>query len=215
MRNLIIYGGTFDPIHNGHIETALNIQNHFHFERFLFLPCKVPILKNQAEAMPAQRVKMIELAIAPHDKHGNFDIDLSEINRDTPSYMVDSLQHFRAQFGNGMAITLLMGTDTFNQLPRWHKWLKLLTLGNILVINRAGFHDQPTSDPLKKLITKHETFDGSALTKQTHGLIYRYDAGNYDFSSSWIRKQLHRGTNMQGYLPPAVLEYIKQNNLYF
>lgn len=214
MHSLIIYGGTFDPVHNGHIETARQVQNHFHFERFMFLPCKIPLLKNQAVATPTQRIKMLELALAPYP--GNFEINLSEINRDTPSYTVDSLQAFRTQLGPEIAITLLMGADAFNELPRWHRWLKLLTLANILVIDRAGFNEPMSAAPLLKvLIQKHETFDGSALTKQAQGLVYRYDAGHFNISASLIRAQLYEGKSLQGYLPAAVLSYIKQNNLYF
>jgi nicotinate-nucleotide adenylyltransferase len=211
---LIIYGGTFDPVHNGHIQTALKVQKHFNFDRFIFLPCKIPVLKNQAVATAAQRVKMIELSIAPYAKEGNFEIDLSEINRATPSYMVESLEYFRKQFGNKLAITLLMGRDTFNQLPSWHQWIKLLTLANILVINRAGYKEAPDSEQLKTLIQTHETSDESALTTQAHGLIYSYDAGIYDVSSSWIRQQIQKNQNLQGYLADSVLDYIRQNHLY-
>ncbi|MBA3536874.1 MAG: nicotinate-nucleotide adenylyltransferase [Tatlockia sp.] len=214
MRNLIIYGGTFDPIHNGHIKTALKVQKHFNFDCFIFLPCKIPVLKNQALATAAQRVEMLELALAPFAKKGNFKIDLSEVNRESPSYMVDSLEQFRKQLGNKTAITLLMGRDTFNQLPSWYHWLKLLTLANILVINRAGYSERPDSEQLNYLIETHKTCDESALTKQSHGLIYSYDAGIYDVSSSWIRQQINKNENLQGYLADSVLDYIRQNHLY-
>jgi nicotinate-nucleotide adenylyltransferase len=213
LRSYIIYGGTFDPIHNGHINTAINIQNHFNFDCFLFLPCKTPLLKKEAIATPAQRVDMIELALAPHqDKH--FAIDLSEINRDSPSYMITSLQHFRNQFGEDSAITLLMGSDTFNELPQWHAWQGLLTLANLLIIKRAGFDDSQFSDLVKKLLVKYETHNPKAICKQVHGLIHRYDAGGFNFSSSWIRKQFAAGKDLRDYLPESVLEYMEQNNLY-
>jgi nicotinate-nucleotide adenylyltransferase len=213
LRNYIIYGGTFDPIHNGHINTAINIQNHFNFDRFLFLPCKTPLLKRNAIATPAQRVDMIELALAHHqDKH--FAIDLSEINRDSPSYMIESLQQFRTQFSEDSAITLLMGSDIFNELPQWHAWQRLLTLANLLIIKRAGFDDSQFPDLVKELLIKHETHHAKAICKQAHGLIYRYDAGSFNFSSSWIRKQFAAGKDLRGYLPESVLEYMEQNKLY-
>lgn len=214
MRNLLIYGGTFDPIHNGHINTAINVQNHFNFDRFVFLPCKIPLLKNDAVATAEQRIDMIELALAYRAKDKHFAIDLSEINRDSPSYMVDSLANFRHQLGNELAITLLMGADTFNQLPKWYAWQQLLTLANLLVIKRTGIDDMQTPELMKELLLKHESQDDKAIGIQAHGLIYRYDAGSYDFSSSWIRKQLAAGKNLNGYLPESVLQYIKQNNLY-
>ncbi len=215
MRNLIIYGGTFDPIHNGHIQTALNVQQQFNFDHFIFLPCKTPLLKNQALATATQRVTMIELALAPYSKNGKFEIDLSEINRNTPSYMVDSLEYFRQQLGNQLAITLLMGRDTFNQLPSWHRWSELLKLANILVIKRSGYEEITQSEQLKTFIENHETLESDELKNQAHGLIYSYNAGTYDFSSSWIRQQLQqKNTNMQDYLSDQVLNYIRRNHLY-
>lgn len=213
MRNLIIYGGTFDPIHNGHVQTALKVQQHFNFDRFIFLPCKIPVLKNQALATPLQRVEMIELALAPY-KDANFQIDLSEINRESPSYMVESLLYFRKQFGLKLPITLLMGRDTFNQLPSWHKWEQLLTLANILVINRSGTDNAPEKEALKILIQNHQTQDENRLMKQTCGLIYSFDAGTYDFSSSWIREQIKQQAKLYDYLAEPVIKYIQKNQLY-
>ncbi|MBA2652624.1 MAG: nicotinate-nucleotide adenylyltransferase [Tatlockia sp.] len=213
MRNLIIYGGTFDPIHYGHIQTAINVQNHFKFDKLIFLPCKIPVLKNQAIATAAQRIQMLELAIAPYVKQYNFALDLSEINRETPSFMVDSLQHFRKQYGNELAITLLMGEDTFNQLPRWHQWLELIHLSNILVIHRAGFSES-LSEEMLKFLQKHETIDEFLLMEQAKGLIYRFDAGIFNFSSSWIRQHIQSNKNLENYLPESVIQFIKQYNLY-
>lgn len=214
MHNFIIYGGTFDPVHYGHIKTALHVQHFFHFERFVFLPCKIPVLKNQAIATPEQRVRMLELALAPYQQQDHFSIDLSELNRDSPSYMVDSLEYFRNQFGKEVAITLLMGMDTFSQLHRWHKWTQLITLCNLLVIDRAGFDNQALPDLVQDLVDKAQTFDAHALKQIPHGLMYRYHAGEFDFSSSWIREQLHKKKDLENYLPVPVIEYIKKNNLY-
>ncbi|KTD26172.1 MULTISPECIES: nicotinate-nucleotide adenylyltransferase [Legionella] len=214
MRNLVIYGGTFDPPHNGHINTAINVQNYFHFDRFLFLPCKTPVLKNQAFATPEQRIAMLKLALTSQNRDKNFEIDLSEINRDSPSYMVDTLRHFRTIWGNTMPITLLMGADAFSQLPRWHAWEKLLPLANLLVIKRAGFIEEMNNDAINELLIKHETDDEKAITTQTHGLICRFNAGNFNFSSTWIREQLREHHDLTDYLPTAVIHYIKEKGLY-
>lgn len=214
MPNLIIYGGTFDPIHNGHINTAINIQNHFNFERFIFLPCKDPLLKNAAQASAIQRVDMIELALAYQDPAKHFSIDLTEINRDSPSYMVNTLEHFREIYGKELAITLIMGNDTFSQLPQWHHWQDILGLTNLLVINRAGYEEQDRPEVMNNLLIKHETKDELAISQQAHGLILRFDAGHYNFSSSWVREQLREKNDLRSFVPEVVLQYIQQNNLY-
>ncbi|MBA2710442.1 MAG: nicotinate-nucleotide adenylyltransferase [Tatlockia sp.] len=213
MHNLLIYGGTFDPVHNGHIQTAVNVQKQFDFERFIFLPCKIPVLKNQALATASQRVKMIELALAPLSQH-SFEINLSEINRNTPSYMVESLEYFRNKLGVNISITLLMGRDTFNQLPSWYQWTKLLKLTNLLVIKRPGYKEFTETEELRELIQNHETFVLDEIKKQRHGLIYSYDAGTYNFSSTWIREQIHEKNELKAYLSDSVIDYIRQNNLY-
>lgn len=213
MHNLIIYGGTFDPIHLGHLNTAINVQKYFCFERLLFLPCKVPVLKSKAVASAQHRVAMIELALETLDKQ-HFGIDLSEINRITPSYMIDTLKDFRQRFGEYFSITLLLGKDTFNQLPQWRDWKKLLDFANFLVIERAGVKEAKTPSSVQALLNQYETQDKKALSQQPHGLIACFDAGSFNFSSSEIRKLLISSKDGSAYLPQAIEQYIRQNNLY-
>ncbi|CEK10869.1 nicotinate-nucleotide adenylyltransferase [Legionella hackeliae] len=212
MRNLIIYGGTFDPVHEGHLKTANNIQNHFHFDQFIFLPCKIPVLKNKAIATPAQRIEMLELALKNQPE--NFTIDLSEINRESPSYMVSTLENFRQQLGENVAMTLLIGQDTFLQLPKWYQWYRLLDLANLLVIKRYGVCDTTLPEELTQLLNTHEVSNDETLLNTSCGLIYRYDAGEFNISSTWLRHELAQGKNVCEYLPKEVLSYIKKNKLY-
>ncbi|VEH12415.1 nicotinate-nucleotide adenylyltransferase [Legionella jordanis] len=211
MHSIIIYGGTFDPVHQGHVKTACNIQAHFHFDQFIFLPCKIPVLKRKAVATSQQRIDMLRLALK--NTPSEFSIDLSEIERSGPSYMVVTLEDFRNRFGSDAAITLLLGMDAFLDLPRWHEWQKILTLANLLVINRP---ESGNSLPilLENLLKKHETKDESMLLTNSHGYIVRYDAGNFNISSTFIRQQFARGETQDSYLSADVLNYILKNQLY-
>ncbi len=211
MHNLIIYGGTFDPIHNGHLHTALAVQRKFHFERFLFLPCKSPTLKNASMASTKQRVNMLQRALAPYPE---FEIGLQEIERDTPSFMVETLRGFRHQYGEDKAITLLIGIDAFLQLPRWHRWGEILQLSHILVIKRPGFEEANINKLLATLLLQYEVFDTKELLNQPCGKIYRFDAGQYDISSTTLREKIKIGDNVEIYLPAPVNEYIKEQALY-
>lgn len=238
MKNLIIYGGTFDPPHLGHLNTALTIQDILHFNRLIFLPCKTPVLKQATLASSEQRVNMLKLAL---EGYSNFEIDLREITRDTPSFMVDTLEAFRRELGGQTAITLCIGSDAFIQLPQWHCWEKILKLSNLLVIKRApdpvkaqsydtepdqadscdqaaGRQNRETFDQsmkcLQNLLLTHETFDKNTLKIQPYGAIYRFDAGQYPISSSWLREELQAGHNVDAYLPPRVIQYIKSQALY-
>ena len=210
INNVLIYGGAFDPPHNGHLNTAIAVQNHFHFDRFIFLPSKTPVLKNPSLASCEQRLEMLNLAIKGHPE---FEVDPRETTRDTPSFMVETLESFRQELGYMTSITLGLGRDAFLQLPKWHAWEKIISLCNILVIKRdVGVADEGKS--LRKLVLMHETSDKSILKISPHGKIYPFDAGHYPISSSWIREQLKTGQDVGAYLPAGVYEYIKNRALY-
>lgn len=211
MNNLVIYGGTFDPIHYGHIKTALDVQNTFHFEHFIFLPCKKPVLKEPSQASSEQRISMLKLGLLPYPA---FTVDLREMNRNTPSYMVDTLKSYRKEQGNTVSITLLLGTDAFLDLPRWYHWEEILNLGHILVINRSATSTKKPSNTILNLLKKHETNHHKDLLKLPYGKIYRYDAGRYDISSTWIREKINERKSLKDYIPPAVYQYIVDESLY-
>jgi nicotinate-nucleotide adenylyltransferase len=212
LRSIIIYGGTFDPLHKGHLNTAQTIQSHFHFDQFIFLPCKAPVLKNHAIATPQQRIHMLKLGLENFPPE--FIVDQSEIERDSPSYMAITLDNFRHRYGPDTAITLLMGIDTFTQLPQWHEWERLLSLGHLMVIERPQANEAQIPPLLQKVLKCHETQEEHSILHHSHGSILRYNAGSFDISSSWIRKNLAEGNDLTPWLPKAVYQFIKNNRLY-
>lgn len=217
MHNLLIFGGTFDPIHNGHIKIAENVQQHFNFDEFIFLPCKIPLLKNQCIATPKQRLTMLELALknistSTSNCTFKFKIDKREINRDSPSYMVNTLIDFRNEVGDSMPLTLLMGEDTFGNIPQWYKWESLIKLTNFLVVRRPTMSQQ-LAPTLNSLLSSHETHDHQKLRTEPCGYIFQFNAGAYNLSSSYIRGQLMNAP-LANALPESVENYIKKHNLY-
>jgi nicotinate-nucleotide adenylyltransferase len=210
MHTIAIFGGTFDPIHNGHLQTSLAIQKQFQFDSYIFLPCKVPALKPPAYANEQQRIAMIKLAIK---NHPHFKIDLREIERDTPSYMVETLESFRKEFPEA-SITIIIGYDSFLSLPQWHQWQKLITLANILVMSRKEFISVKTSETLHEFLEKHQTQDKSAVLKQKAGIVYLLDAGHFEISSTKVRESLMNKQNSSKKLPKEVYQYIKDEGLY-
>lgn len=211
MKNILIYGGTFDPPHNGHLNTALAVQNRLHFNRFVFLPCKTPVLKKASLASGKERVAMLKLAL---EDYLAFEIDLREMTRDTPSFMVDTLASYRQELGHHAKITLCLGTDAFMQLPQWHSWQKILELSHLLVIKRPERKEQCMPDVIKKLLLTHETFDPDTLLTSPCGKIYRFDAGEYPISSTWLRSQIQAGHKVDKFLPAKVYQYIKTMGIY-
>jgi nicotinate-nucleotide adenylyltransferase len=214
VKNILIYGGTFDPIHQGHINTMLNIQQHLHFKTILFLPCKTPVLKKQSQATAEQRLNMLHLALDPLMESYPICIDTSELNRDSPSYMVTTLNQLRIRYGHNTSLSLLMGMDVFFDLPRWHNWSEIINLTNLLLIDRPGFSLNQAPEILISLLKKHEVFEQNDFQSKPFGKIYHFDAGHFNIASSEIRQLISKGEDVIGFLPEKVNQYIKNEKLY-
>lgn len=211
METLAIYGGTFDPVHKAHIATALKIQDEFHFDAFHFVPCKTPLVKAPSSASAKQRADMLSLAIEAYPK---FHIDLREIRRDTPSFMSETLKSYRKEYPDS-AITLILGKDAFLSLPRWHEWEKLPELANILVMERPQENTAPPlPQSLQNLLEQHQSNHFLDVLQSPFGKIVQFNAGNYDLSSTVIRKKIQENLSVAEDLDPAVLTYIQKFGLY-
>ncbi|RUR09593.1 nicotinate-nucleotide adenylyltransferase [Legionella sp. km772] len=210
MHSIAIFGGTFDPIHNGHILTSLAIQKSFQFSSYRFIPCKVPAIKPASTASTEQRIHMLRLALKNYNQ---FEIDLREIKRDTPSYMVETLKSLRKDYPYA-SITLILGFDAFLSLPKWYQWEKIIELANILVINREAALAEPSSTINNELLKKHQVNDKKFPLYQPAGVIYQFNAGNYPISSTEIRAALKKKCIVDKQLPEEVANYIKQQKLY-
>ena len=210
MHTIAIFGGTFDPIHNGHLQVSLNLQNTFHFHDYFFLPCKIPVLKSNAIATNQERIDMIKLAIKDHSK---FHLDLREINRKTASYMFDTLNDFRIEYPQA-SISLIIGYDAFLLLPQWFKWQKILDLAHLLVINRKTFSHQSIPKILQSLLQEHQTKNKSKILNTAAGSIILFNAGDYNLSSTAIREAIKHKLDFSKQVPLEVEQYIKQLRLY-
>lgn len=210
MHTIALFGGTFDPIHNGHLFTSLKIQEQFNFDSYRFLPCKIPVIKGSAHATTEQRITMIRLAIKQYPQ---FCLDLREVNRSTPSYMVETLESLRKEYQDS-SITLVLGYDAFLNLPQWYSWQKIMSLANLLVINRKKSLQEDRSDLIKTILMKQQVGEKKNLLQKTHGAIYEFDAGDYPISSTEIRFEIKNQTDLSTKLPKEVCQYIIQQRLY-
>ncbi|MBN9229769.1 MAG: nicotinate-nucleotide adenylyltransferase [Legionella sp.] len=210
MHKIALFGGTFDPIHNGHIKTSLSIQHSFHFDEYYFIPCKNQVLKPEARASNQQRIQMLNLAV---NFYPQFSIDLCEMERDSPSYTLNTLTHMRQQWPDA-AITLILGYDSFLSLPQWYHWQELITLANILVINRDNYRLIPLSKPLEDFLQQYQTLNKEDFLSHTLGAVYFFNAGNYQVSSSEIRKKISEHVDVSTLLPENVYQFIKDEGLY-
>jgi len=205
---IILYGGTFDPIHNGHLSIATAISRLIPNDGVHFLPCKKPVLKQDAQTTTDNRVAMLKLAL---EKYPSFCIDNREIERDTPSYMVDTLKSLH-QENTDRHLILLIGMDAFNSLPQWHKSLSLFDYANILVVNRADTA-RNTNKQLQGFITERKV-PYQQLPQHKQGKIAFIELDEIPVSSTEIRNRLKNNQSIGDLVPEPVAAYIKKNRLY-
>lgn len=213
--HIVIFGGSFDPPHLGHLQTAQLIQQKFHSDQFIFLPCKNSVLKTIQPAPAEHRLNMLNLAIQTLPHNHKYSIDAREINRSSPSYMIETLKSFRQEWGNQISLILLIGWDAFLTLPQWHQCENLLNYCHIVVMHR----ETHPNGPLNQLpYYQHLTQDISKILNTPSGYIHIVNAGHYSISSTWIRDQIkqHQSVqkSVQNHLPNCVYEYIIKNRLY-
>jgi len=205
---IVIFGGTFDPIHNGHLQLATDLTARLPLTEIRFLPCRQPLLKKTPQANAEQRLAMLNIALpAPI-----FTVDKREIVRNTPSYMVTTLTSLRKELGQ-TPLALMLGMDAFITLPQWHQWQRLIELAHLIVINRPNYQI-PQQEPLASFFAKHYLADQQHLTEQASGYIICQDLPPMHISSSQIRQQIVSGHTPKKYLPAEVWCYIQEAKLY-
>lgn len=209
MYSIAIFGGTFDPIHNGHICTSLAIQKEFQFDSYRFIPCKMPVIKPKSTATTEQRIQMLSLALSNYKQ---FEVDLREVNRATPSYMVETLESLRKEYQDA-SINLILGFDAFLSLPKWHQWGKIIEQANLLIIDREAFN-MKLPETLKEFLQTHQVENKTQLLNKAAGAIYLFNAGDYEISSTQIRTELKEQRNISQLIPEKVYQYIKYEGLY-
>lgn len=205
-----IFGGTFDPIHFGHLRTALELQQTLNLAEIRFIPCKIPVHKPTAQTNAAHRLAMLQLAIADQPQ---FTIDTRELTRDTPSYMVETLRSLQQELCN-TPLCLILGLDAFLNLPTWHQWQEVTQLAHFIIVGR-GEAEIPEQSIFKKWIATQTITDPMLFMKQRAGLVlFQPLATPLTISATEIRAQLQQGLSPRYLLPDPVLNYIRENGIY-
>ena len=210
MRLIGILGGTFDPIHNGHIRLAVEVLEKLKLDEVKLIPANIPPHRPTPFASPTDRKEMIKLAISDEKK---LSIDLREIENGNISYTVNTLKSLRDEFLNDIFF-LIIGADVFNMIDSWKEWQSLLNYTHIIVANRSSDNEGDISGALRKWINENKIDDINFLTSALSGYIYYIDTPIVEISSSMIRKHYTKHKNIEKYLPSNVITYIKENNLY-
>lgn len=210
MRNKIgVLGGTFDPIHFGHLRLALELKQSLGLSQMRLMPCHRPVHRGEPQVSSAQRAEMIRLALLDCPE---LTLDERELRRDTPSYTFDTLRSLRAELGAAVSLIWAMGTDAFAALDSWNRWQELLDYTHLVVIERPGF-SLPDAGPVARLLQQHRA-PASALDELPAGAIVLPSLRLLDISATGIRAQLAAGESAQFLLPESVRRYILAEGLY-
>ena len=205
-----ILGGTFDPIHYGHLRTALDLQQSLNLSEIRFIPCKQPVHKAMPTISTTDRIAMLKLAT--QDQKG-FVIDTCELDRATPSYMIETLATLRAELPT-TPLCLILGFDAFLGLPTWQEWEQLSEFAHFIIVKR-GVDTAITDKKLLPWVKKQEIHDPQLLHEKLAGyILFQKLNTELKISATGIREQIKRGLNPRYLLPDAVLAYIDTHRLY-
>ena len=209
MKPIGIFGGTFDPIHYGHLRSAFEMLQALDFEQVRFVPCGDPPHRGITFAPARERLRLVELAIEGQD---GFLVDDREIRRDGPSYTVDTLATLREEFPD-RSLGLIVGMDAFLGLPEWHRWDEILEFAHIVVAHRPGWK-APDIGVLGALISEHGTHRVEDLHEATHGRLHIHAVTQLEIASTEIRELVAAGRDPRFLMPDAVRNEIEETGIY-
>lgn len=210
-----LLGGTFDPIHFGHLRLAQEMLDALGLARVLLIPAGRPPHRRPPQATPEQRLEMARLATA-----GNplLQVDSREVFKPTPCFTVETLTDLRREVGASQPLVLILGTDAFLGLPAWHRWREIFTLAHVAVASRpdgsgADWQDAMSPELREEWDARHGG-GGADLAAAPAGRVVAREIPFLDISATRIRELLRECRSPRYLLPDAVLDYIRRNLLY-
>jgi len=206
-----LYGGTFDPVHYGHLKPVEILANLIGLQRVIIMPNNVPPHRPQPEATSEQRKEMLALAIADKPL---FQLDERELRRDTHSYTSQTLQEWRAERGPTQPLGFIIGQDSLLNFPSWHQYETILQNSHLIVCRRPGYPLTMKEEQHQAWLDAHLTNDVEDLHTLPAGKIYLAETPWFDISATLIRERLQQDLSCDDMLPAPVLNYIHQHGLY-
>jgi len=202
-------GGSFDPIHNGHLFPAIEVAEQLQLQQLYLMPNHIAPHKASSHCDATQRSTMVKLAI--QDKP-QLSIDTRELNRNSASYTIETLKEIKEQYPN-TPICFVMGMDSLIHFDRWYQWQGILGYCHLVVCARPGWKSE-FNDTVQALLDKHQTTSIDALHQHNAGHIYFQDTEQLDISSTQIRHNIQHNLSVKGLLPTQVEYYIRDHQLY-
>ncbi len=204
-----IFGGTFDPIHYGHLRTALEVLQRLSLTKVCFVPCADPPHRDAATVAGASRLDMVRAAVADQS---SFVVDDREFKREGPSYSVDTLGSLRSE-NPSVSLCLLMGMDSFLGLPDWYHWEDIMTLAHIVVAHRPGWR-VPEDGVLGELLRERGTDEVASLHDSPCGRVFVTPVTQLEISATQLRASLMAGVDPKFLMPDSVRQIIIESGCY-
>ena len=213
-KRIAIYGGTFDPVHSGHLEIARRVTQLFGIDEFLFVPARVAPHKLDREVLPAlHRYAMLALATRADSR-----LCVSTFELDGPGrqYTVDTLYHFRSRFGESAELFFVMGADSWAEITTWREWQRLMTLANLIVVTRPGYEISAAAATAASVVDLRGETEVSGASQPGSRKIFVTDAVMIDVSATEIRRAASEDDDekLTRLVPLEVAEYIRKYRLY-
>jgi len=202
-----LFGGTFDPIHFGHLRPAVEIAEQYQLASLYMMPNHRPAHRGPTGATTQQRIAMLNLAL---QNTARLKIDSREARRDKPTFTVDTVEEIRAEKPKA-TILFFLGMDSFRAFDYWHDWEGILNLCNLVVLNRPG---SDHTDFSRQLLERQRANRGNEIVNGSTGVIETCDVTQLAISATDIRRRIADDQSVRFLLPDTVSEYIGANNLY-
>jgi nicotinate-nucleotide adenylyltransferase len=209
MRPIGILGGTFDPVHFGHLRLAIECYEKLDLQEVRLIPLHTPPHRNLTVATPGQRLDMLRIAV---EGIAGLKVDDCELQRGNVSYTIDTVSTIRKNSGT-VPLCLLMGADALNTLHTWRRWQELLDYVHFVIAGRTG-NSKPENGETETILRKHAAKTISELSRQPCGKTFGLTIPLLDISATQIRATLLEGRNPAGLLPEPVIHYIHKNKIY-
>jgi nicotinate-nucleotide adenylyltransferase len=208
-----IFGGTFDPVHLGHLRLAEEAADQLNLAGIRWLPAGQPKHRQTPQVSPIDRLRMVQLATAGNPR---FSVDAAEVDSGEASYTVPSLERLRHKLGSVQPLILLLGADAYAGLPSWHRWQEIFSLAHIAIAHRPGFALDIASLPTELAAEHKQRFraDPDALATTPGGQITSFAMTPLAVSATQVRSLLAAGRSLRYLLPQPVIDYIALHNLY-
>jgi nicotinate-nucleotide adenylyltransferase len=201
-----VFGGTFDPVHYGHLRIALDAREALGLQQVRLIPLAHAVHRDQPETPAGIRLEMLRAAVAGRD---DLVVDDREIAREGPSYTIDTLRSLHADFPD-RTLCLLLGGDAFDGFADWREPDGILAIADLVVLQRPG-HPEPADPRVRRLLARHRV---ERLVPRRVGQIIEVPVTQLDIASSDIRRRIAAGLSADFLTPPAVIDLIERHGLY-